>query len=363
MSGVVDADTHVIEPPAIWDLIPEAMYPRRPITVSVPSDTLYKKSNAFWLIDGSIVPRPGGRGGTFLHTPSAAQREQEREDIPLGCRELTDPLARVGEMDRLGVDIQIVYPTLFIIYLTDDPELEVALCQAYNRWMASACEGTAGRIRWIAVLPLRSVGASLREAEFAKEHGAVGALFRGIERDLSLADPYFSAIYRELERIDLPVCVHTGAGCPTWTNIMDVSVSATFAHVRSLPIFAFRDIVANRLPERYPGLRFGFIEAGASWIPYLLHQLRRFFKTPKEEWGPKLFQDNRLFVACEADEDLPYLLNHIGEDNLLIGSDYGHQDPSEERDMVKTMRDRGDVAPSVMDKILDKNARRFYALP
>ncbi len=362
MAGIVDADTHIIEPADIWTEIPEAMYARRPIPVAVPTDTLYKESNAFWLIDGSIIPKPGGRGGIFLHTPSLAAREQKRDDIPLGARELTDPLARVAEMDRLGIDIQVVYPTLFIIYLTDDPQLEVALCQAYNRWMAEACDRTGGRIRWIAVLPLRSIEASLQEVGFAREHGAVGALFRGIEKDLSLADPYFYPVYGELEQADLPVCVHTGAGCPAWTNITDVALSATFPHVRSLPIFGFRDIVANRVPERFPTLRFGFIEAGASWVPYLLHQLHRWARTPSEEWGPQLFRDYRLFIACEADEDIPYLISHIGEDNIVIGSDYGHQDPSEERQMEQAVRGRGDLSPAVADKILCENARRLYAL-
>lgn len=38
-------------------------------------------------------------------------------------------------------------------------------------------------------------------------------------------------------------------------------------------------------------------------------------------FGPALFQDYLIYVACEADEDIPYLLNYMGEDNLMIGSD------------------------------------------
>ena len=46
-------------------------------------------------------------------------------------------------------------------------------------------------------------------------------------------------------------------------------------------------------------------------------------KNPQE-----LFRDYRFWVACEADEELPHLLNYIGEDHIVIGSDYGHNDPS-----------------------------------
>jgi hypothetical protein len=63
MLGVVDADTHIAESEGIWEFIDEEMYPRRPVLVSVPDDTLYDASNAFWLIDGDIFPKPSGKGG------------------------------------------------------------------------------------------------------------------------------------------------------------------------------------------------------------------------------------------------------------------------------------------------------------
>ena len=43
--------------------------------------------------------------------------------------------ARVKDMDRLGVDVQVIYPTLFLVYITDDPELDTALSKAYNSWL------------------------------------------------------------------------------------------------------------------------------------------------------------------------------------------------------------------------------------
>lgn len=373
MSGVVDADTHIIESAGIWELIDKEMYHRRPVVVKVPGDTLYKSFNAFWLIDGNIIPKPGGKGSFFLHTPSAADREQARRDIELGARELTDPEARLRDMDKRGVELQVVYPTLFLIYVTDDPELEIALCRAYNRWMATAYAAGQGRLRWVVVPPLRSIEESIREIRFAREHGAVGVFFRGVERDRSLADPYFFPVYEEASRLGLPICVHTGAGSPAISSVFDVQLSSSLPHIRILPLIAFRDLVANRIPELFPDLKFGFIEASASWIPYLLHIVRRFSKStvrfggpglPVEGagWGQALFREYRLYVACEADEDLPMLLNYIDEDHLIIGSDYGHQDPSEEAQLVTTMRSRDDIPSKVTEKILCENARRFYAL-
>ena len=65
-------------------------------------------------------------------------------------------------------------------------------------------------------------------------------------------------------------------------------------------------------------------------------------------------------MACEANEDLPMLLNYIDEDHIMIGTDYGHLDQSFEDDLVTRMRSREDVPSRVIDKILDENARGFY---
>jgi hypothetical protein len=70
-------------------------------------------------------------------TPSLPGRESERGGVTIGCRELTDVEARLADMDRLGIETQVIYPTLFLIYLTDDVNLEIALRKAYNRWLTA----------------------------------------------------------------------------------------------------------------------------------------------------------------------------------------------------------------------------------
>ncbi|HEY7165236.1 MAG TPA: amidohydrolase family protein [Candidatus Binatia bacterium] len=363
MSGVVDADTHIAESEAMWSHIDNAMLPRRPVLVKIPDDTWYKERNAFWLIDGEIFPKPAGKASFSLITPSAQKKESGRGDIHLAVRELTDPAARLKDMDKIGVEIQVIYPTLFLVYLTDDAKLETALCRAYNRFVAKRCGEAPDRLKWVALLPLRDRGASLAEMKWAKEQGAVGVFFRGMEGNLTLDNPYFFPVYAEAERLDLPICIHTGSGSRYLMQLFDLERNHTFAHNRVLPVVAFRDLVANRIPEQFPKLRFGFIEAAASWVPYIIHVLRRSVRPDLKQKNPQdLFSHYRFWIACEADEELPHLLNYIGEDHIVIGSDYGHNDPSKEPEFVKNMRSREDVAPAVIEKILCQNPRALYGL-
>ena len=79
MSGFVDADSHIIEPGEIWDLIDQKLYDRRPVLLQAPSDTLYKSFNAFWLIDGNIFPKSAGKGSANLSTPSASENQSVQD--------------------------------------------------------------------------------------------------------------------------------------------------------------------------------------------------------------------------------------------------------------------------------------------
>ncbi|MBM4299745.1 MAG: hypothetical protein FJ143_18540, partial [Deltaproteobacteria bacterium] len=181
MKGVVDADTHIAEPEAMWKLIDEKMAPRRPVLVGLPEDTWFGERNALWLIDGNIFPKPAGKGSYRLVTPSAQKAEKARGDIAIASREVANVEVRLKDMDRLGVDVQVIYPTLFLVYITDDPELDTALSKAYNSWLGQACAKSDGRLKFVAVLPLRSIPESLKEMKRAKELGAVGLFFRGME--------------------------------------------------------------------------------------------------------------------------------------------------------------------------------------
>src|SRR5436305_3578249 len=106
MPLIVDSDTHIAESQGMWQTFPPGLYPRRPALVMGPTDTLYGRKNAFWLIDGNIFPKPAGKGGFSLITPSESEFQRSRGDIAIACREGTDVGARLADMDRQGVDVR-----------------------------------------------------------------------------------------------------------------------------------------------------------------------------------------------------------------------------------------------------------------
>ena len=133
-------------------------------------------------------------------------------------------------------------------------------------------------------------------------------------------------------------------------------------------ITAFTALAAHGVPDMFPKLRVGFIETGASWVPYLYadlvaKKLRRTFLPL--DFKADLFRRNRFYVACQTTDDIPYILKYGTEDSLMIGTDYSHADQSAEiqaLDVIEQLGERGEIPASVARKIVDDNPRRFYGL-
>src|SRR5256885_16356196 len=166
MNGIIDADTHISEGEAMWKMMEPDFLPRRPLMLKVPEDTWYGNRNAFWLIDGEIYPKPAGKGSFALVTPSAQKVQEGRKDSTPATREMTDIPGRLADMDKLRTATQDVYPTPLLVYNTKDGELEVALCRAYNRFLAQACAQSSGRMMWFAVLPFKSMSDAVSVIRF-----------------------------------------------------------------------------------------------------------------------------------------------------------------------------------------------------
>ena len=98
-------------------------------------------------------------------------------------------------MDELGVDIQVLYSTIYLSQLTAKPRVEAALSRSYNRWLADIWEQSDDRLRWVAVPPLLDMSEAVAQIRWARDHGACGIFMRGCEGERILADPYFDPLY------------------------------------------------------------------------------------------------------------------------------------------------------------------------
>jgi uncharacterized protein len=360
MLRVIDADTHVDETEDTWEFLqpdeqtlkPTTGYPRNPDPNRPPV--------RYWLVGGHRRPRP--------------IRDDATSGTKVEARELLDIESRLRHMDELGIETHVMYPTLFLSEPAETAEMELAWTRSYNRWLAERCARSRGRLRWVCVPPVRSMDKALEELRFAKDHGACGVLRKGdLEGDKWPADPYFHPLYEEAQRLDMPICFHIGSGLADFPSA-DVFRYGRFYRLALSAINGIHSMMSFDLPRKFPTLRFGCIENGASWVPYVKYELTRLRERNREgsllgkltyEVSDDMFKRNRIYVTCQVDEDLPYIISQMGDDTLLAGSDYSHNDPSKEIGFVRRLQERaerGDISEATVRKILYDNPKAFYGL-
>ena len=103
-------------------------------------------------------------------------------------------------------------------------------------------------------------------------------------------------------------------------------------------------------------------DLSAQWLPWIYNEAARRYEAEGKRFPEDAFQAYKIFVTCQTDDDLPWILKYAGEHSLVIGTDYGHQDMSVELDALRTLGKRGDLDSVVAQQIVDDNPRALYAL-
>ncbi len=353
--GWVDADGHVIECEHTWDYLEGAEKKFRPLLF--PDG----EGGQSWLISG-YVRNHSSKGSD---QGKRAQITGRKMATPRANAELEDVPARLRHMDELNVDVQVLYPTLFLHPYAQRVDQEVALAGSYNRWMADMCAQGQGRLRWMCVPPLGSMPDALDQLRFAKDNGACGVLVRALEGKRTVVDPYFYPLYEEAARLDMCVGIHQSQGNQRVSDLLDNPDGSRdpFSRQHIFVPAAFFKLVNSAVPTTFPTLRFGFVETGASWVPWVLYAMSRRAYSPTLGRTPaNMMEEYRLYVTCQVGEDVPYIARFAGENTLMIGTDYGHQDSSTELEALRTLGETAEISPELHKKIVEDNPRRFYGL-
>jgi len=348
--GAIDSDAHVLETSKTWEYLEGNDKRYTPLIVTQTFGPELKANDGnntqhnYWLIGN----RPMGKDRNVGTEMSRAIAEME--DIP----------GRLAHMDELGIDIQVLYPTLYLRPVTDDINADLALTRAYNRWVADVSHKAGGRMRWVALPPMWSPNLIREEMKLAKENNACGIFLRGLECEKAIGDPLFYPLWELASELDLPICMHSGNGSAFHHDFFDADTS--FTKFKLAVVGAFHTLLEKQVPKKFPNVRWGFVEVSSQWLPYVLCDLEDRFRRKGWDWFENPLKENNMYVACENTDHLDYIIKFAGEDNLVIGTDYGHHDPSSEIMAVKLLREDKRLAPGVAEKILEDNARALYGL-
>ncbi|WP_416974860.1 amidohydrolase family protein [Streptomyces sp. 4F14] len=368
---LIDADSHLEDGPEVFDYIDAEFEHRRPIIVDIGGAVRHRPTrNKAWLVDGEMRPKFFGPGPSAFASPPNSDWAKSKP-VPPGVQSLTDIDGLLATMDQVPLDKIIVYSTLFLHPLTEDPRFEAALMASWNTYMHERAAAASGRLGFGALIPTRDPHLGAAQIKRAKELGAASVMLLPAAGHKMLHDRSLDPLWEAATAHDMPVSVHVGwafKGIQDSCDCLAASMVLNFEMSMAIGMFSF---LAGGILDRFPTLRVAFLEAGTVWLPALLDRIEKWRKTPTAEIWPaqrspeEYLSSGQVFFTVEGDEDnLIEFIGERGHRQILGSADFPHVHYAGAKlgQGFTMLRDHDQLSDLQKKEILGGNASRFYGL-
>lgn len=295
-----------------------------------------------------------------------------------------DPEERRRANDLLGFAAQIVFPTAAYnqVVAAREEDVLVGGVRALNRGLQFYCDADP-RMIGVAYLPLRcgvETAAELLD-EMIRDGIRIVAVDT-IPRDdgIAFTHPDYDRIWARIQEADLPIALHVGLD-GGWDPVprvffengrtyrpalgdapRDALSYMSIAYNAELFLAA---LIFDGVLERFPRLRIGAIELGASWvISWMKHldQAHRAFRRVQDlsqvTMKPSEYVQRHLKLTPFAGEDIGWLLREGAGDLLMFASDYPHHEGTDDP-IGRFERTMGGVEEPAREKFYAGNFRDY----
>ena len=253
-------------------------------------------------------------------------------------------LACERHLDAYNVEVAILTgSTVYGASVHPNADYAAALCRAFNDWTLDTWVAADERFRAsISISAIDPIQAA-QEIHRLGEQPAVAQVIIPAGARMPFGNRFYHPIYEAAQEYELPICVHfgtegtgvsgppTGVGYPSYYLEMRMArPQNAMAHVASL--------ICEGVFEKFPRLRFLFVEHDTFWVPGLMWHMDADWKSTREytPWVKKLPSEYiRQFIRFGSQpmeqpptkQDLAVFLRWLHADEILVfGSDYPHWD-------------------------------------
>ncbi|HEY0476489.1 MAG TPA: amidohydrolase family protein [Kofleriaceae bacterium] len=284
-----------------------------------------------------------------------AFRARDADDIMLRKNQLAPGAVlaedRPGALDLLGFASQLVFTTTYLeplrrFELGDDLDLSYGMALAHNRAIVEFCRADP-RLLPVGYLPLGDLGRSVRAAAQAIELGVAALMIPSHPlRTCSQSHVGFDPIWARAQDAGVPIVFHVGGeqpmdpvykvnGLPPVPDFHGGDANFTSVSYLAIPYAPMQTLgtmIYDGVLDRFPRLRIGVIELGASWLPGWMraldsgaeafreneHRLQRLSMKPSE------LVRRQVRVTPYPHEPAGWILQNSGPEIAMFSSDYPH---------------------------------------
>lgn len=359
---ICDVDAHHIETIAWHEII---RYIEDPVV----------RDNAIRYYEQRMGAPPYGLNGDFgLRYQSVGGRipmSDDRREIVNEPDVHRDVVLTQRAMDSLGIDYMVVFPTsMLFLGMHPQPEMEVWLSRAYNRWMVDNLLAADDRIKALAYIPFNTPEEAVRTVEeFGNQKGVIGFSVASTRYKPVHHNDYMR-LYATIQDFDKPLAFHSGYH---WQD-PSLATMNRFLGMHALG-FVWCNLVhatnwiLNGIPERFPNLKPIWVESGLAWIPFLMQRLDDQFlmrqsEAPQLKRLPSEYMRENCWYTTQPMETthrraLEVTMDMINaETQLLFSSDWPHFD----FDLPSVIYDLPFLSEQAKRNILGLNAARIFHL-
>jgi predicted TIM-barrel fold metal-dependent hydrolase len=369
---IISVDDHAIEPPDLFATrVPAALREQAPV-IELDHDGV-----PYWIVDGTGYAYTTGNGASGRPTSEWVQAPQKYEEFRRG---VWDPKARIADMDLNGVWASLNFPSMIWGFAGTrfatmrDPDVGLASLRAYNDWVVDEwCAAAPERLipcqlTWLADPEIgaaeirRNADRGVRALSFSENPEGLGFP--------SIYQSYWDPILAACEETGTVVNLHVGSSGNVQRPCSDSGADVGVALFPVNGLFAMIDWIYAKVPVRFPGVKIAMSEAGVSWVPMAIERLRRAYRhrDTSAVWMPsdgdpvELVHRNFWFTSIE-DPSAFRMLDVIGEDKVMVESDYPHYDSSwpDTQAMVRYQLEH--LEPATIRRVCFENAAALYGHP
>jgi predicted TIM-barrel fold metal-dependent hydrolase len=371
---IISADSHVMEPPALWQ---ERL--DRKFREQAPRVIKDETRPGYIFTAPGMTPFPAA-GGFAIGKSGDELKEHLTKGYEAARPSGWDPAERMKDQDIDGVTAEVLYTTLGMpLFRLPDFELQRACFRVYNDWLAELCSYNPKRLTGLALISLADIPQAVQELHRCAKAGLRGAMIWGSPP----ADkPYRSRIYdpfwEAASELEMPLHLHTGTGngpesrreadpvtglikSANAGNVMESYGNMVQEVQRSLNSFIFGGVL-----ERFPRLRLVSAESDVGWLPHFMYRLDHAYDKfsrlvpdaiPRR---PSEYIRRQVWATFQDDPVGPAAYQIFGGDNYMWASDFPHADSTWPHSREVIARDFAGVPEAVTQKIVFDNCAKLY---